>query len=478
MAVYASSTSVTGVKLGGSAGNFAAVYTDTTTASAIALWADPNCAGGQTSVAVTMGSTTGSVFMAVIAYEFSGLALSSVTDKTQNHNVQGGAATFTSNATATTTQAAELWFGLAAGYNNAGAAFTFTGPASPWANVQQNGGTDATSLIAGYQIVSSAGTVTYSGTASTTDSNLYFASIASSFKAAGGTNATVTPAALTSPASVLAPAASVPVTLTNSFETITPSGTTLTAGPSGNTGSSVSATATPARLSDSSSVRAVTVSTTGGALVPVGVPGTWAISFDDEFPGSAVDTSKWYVSVGDSMNNVTTSASNVWVTGGYLYIQLSSSSSGGMIVSQPYAFPVGSCIEARVKFAGSGTNIYNWPAWWVSGPSWPAAGEIDIAEGAQAGNLTINYHSPSGAHNGPDPGPSGTWAGGFHTYSVVRNSNSFNTYYDGVNVYNYSPTDDNGAAQQVLLNVGSYGTVYTGASSYLVCDYVRAWTPA
>ena len=26
-------------------------------------------------------------------------------------------------------------------------------------------------------------------------------------------------------------------------------------------------------------------------------------------------------------------------------------------------------------------TIYNWPAWWVSGPSWPAAGENDIADG-------------------------------------------------------------------------------------------------
>jgi Glycosyl hydrolases family 16 len=212
--------------------------------------------------------------------------------------------------------------------------------------------------------------------------------------------------------------------------------------------------------------------------MPVGVPGNWKLSFDDEFPGSSLNTSNWVALDGWSMNNVTAHARNVSVSGGNLALTLASSSSGAFVSSSPsdgagvgYMFPVGSYIEARIMFPGSGTTVHNWPAFWTSGPNWPAAGEIDIAEGL--GTLTVNYHSPSGAHNfGTIPG---NWAGAFHTYGIYRAADHCDVYYDGQLVKTF-PTDDNGQPQSVLINVGSGNTAVYGSGSQVLVDYVRAWS--
>ena len=121
---------------------------------------------------------------------------------------------------------------------------------------------------------------------------------------------------------------------------------------------------------------------------------------------------------------------------------------------EPTILPVGGYAEARISFPGNGTAIYNWPAWWTSGPNWPAAGENDIAEGL--GTLTENYHSPSGSHN-PSTIP-GTWSNGFHVYGLHRMASSADAYWDGQLVMSYA-TDDNGLPQSLILNVGNgYGT--------------------
>ena len=133
--------------------------------------------------------------------------------------------------------------------------------------------------------------------------------------------------------------------------------------------------------------------------------------------------------------------------------------------------PVGSYSEARVYFPGNGTSLYNWPAWWTSGPNWPAAGEHDIAE-VLGGKLTVNYHSPSGAHN--QGAVTGNWGNAFHVYGVYRKASSADVYWDGVLVKSY-PTDDNGAGQSLLLNVGAGSPAAYGTASQVKVDYVRVW---
>jgi hypothetical protein len=225
-----------------------------------------------------------------------------------------------------------------------------------------------------------------------------------------------------------------------------------------------------------------------GSPQPVGnIPGTWTLAFDDEFDGTSLDTNKWTTMDGGGWGSTTCRTANVSVSGGNLVLTLASSSSGGCVCtghacapafggsfsagSGSYDLPVGAYTEARVDFPGSGTAIDNWPAWWTSGPSWPAGGEHDIAEGL--GTLTENYHSPSGAHNHGTI--AGTWSNAFHVYGLHRMASSADVYYDGQKVISY-PTDDDGAAESLLFDVvDGYGQAVYGTPSGVLVDYVRAW---
>jgi hypothetical protein len=229
----------------------------------------------------------------------------------------------------------------------------------------------------------------------------------------------------------------------------------------------------------------------GGSVQPNGIPApsgdTWAIIFDDEFPGTSLNTSNWTVASGNtwSASGMYSYASNIYMQDPGLALEAASSSSGVQIQTN-YFLSVGDCCEAKIWFPGPpigtpGQQIYNWPAWWMAGEDWPANGEIDIAEGlgdGSSGTLTINYHDSSGNYNGPNPGPSGNWSNSWHTYGVIRNSTSFTAYYDGVAVYTHA-TGDEGGDMALLLDIssGEYGgePLY-GTSSQMQVEYVRAWT--
>jgi hypothetical protein len=216
---------------------------------------------------------------------------------------------------------------------------------------------------------------------------------------------------------------------------------------------------------------------TTGSPQPLGKSGSWTLAFDDEFDGTTIDRTKWPSIDGWRIANVTTRDANVSVSGGNAILKLVSSSEGAVIASKPfdgsgvgYTLPVGSFTEARISFPGQDTTIYNWPGWWASGPSYPAAGEHDIAEGL--GTMTVNYHSSSGKYNqGTIPG---TWSNDFHTYGLYRGAGFAEVYYDGVLVKSY-PTDDNGNGESLIVNNGSGHTAQI--PSQLLVDYVRAWKP-
>jgi hypothetical protein len=161
----------TGITLGGAADNWRAAYTDpTATGFSGAIWYDPGCASGQTSV--VLSSTAGSgtqtdIYLTV--YEITGLL---VFDKGINgDSASSPAATWTSGATAGTWQPNEIFFATSA----ASTQIPVVTGAGSWTT--QSTGAGTFDQIAGYQIVSATGTATYSGTF-TASGNAYAAVVA------------------------------------------------------------------------------------------------------------------------------------------------------------------------------------------------------------------------------------------------------------------------------------------------------------
>jgi hypothetical protein len=253
--------------------------------------------------------------------------------------------------------------------------------------------------------------------------------------------------------------------------------TTRASGPQ--TSISVTAPAAPAASTAPAAPTGTTGTTpTAGTPGPPGDPTTWHQVFDDEFNGSALNTTNWSTSWfnGGSMNNTSTSPANVAVAGGILTLTLSSTSSGALISTNPsggagtgFQFTYG-YTEARILFGGSGSTCNDWPAFWTDGQSWPQNGEIDIAEGL--GTLTSNYHSTAGANNSNTV--PGSWCGSWHTYGVDREPGTNTIYWDGQVIRSYA-SNDAGAPQYLILNIGS-GEGPSAAGDTMQVDYVRAWS--
>ena len=236
-----------------------------------------------------------------------------------------------------------------------------------------------------------------------------------------------------------------------------------------------------------------------GTPQPKGPSGNWSLVFDDEFANdSSLDLSKWACQDSATSNNVTYKCSNVAISGGNLVLTQTGSDSGtkygGGVCSNNngpsgdcttttpngHALAVGEFAEASVYFPGTGGVAYNWDAWWVSGPTWPAGGEHDIAETAQGGGTQncISYHNNSGDHE--EGCPPGDWTNQFHTYGIYRQAPPAQTqvYYDGRLVASYL-TNDTGQAEELLISTGYPTTVIGptafGASSQVKVQYVRVW---
>jgi len=153
--------------LGGVTGNFVqdTIFGSSTDAGIGAVWRNQPAASGQTAVGITATGGTGTIAIMATVYEVNDLAASPF-DKTAN-SVSAGATTWTSTATAATTQATERLFGGV--FTAASGASTITGPTSPWTNtaqINQVQGSFTDGWIAGVQNVVSTGTYTYNGTVS------------------------------------------------------------------------------------------------------------------------------------------------------------------------------------------------------------------------------------------------------------------------------------------------------------------------
>lgn len=228
--------------------------------------------------------------------------------------------------------------------------------------------------------------------------------------------------------------------------------------------------------------------TPSASVQPDGPPGNWKLVWSDEFNGTSLDTSKWYAwNNGTVRNGVPMYASNVSESGGSLNLTLTSPSSGASVVSSDefgnnpapsdgFRMAVGDVVEARILFPAVNGEVANWPSiWFFGGPNTSAPGEIDLFEGL-GGSATSNYHPPSGPAT-INSYPAGSWAGSWHTYTLVRNASSFDVYVDGHHFLT-QPTSDDGSSMSVVL---VYGAGQNGPALYpatMRVDYVRAWSPA
>ena len=173
--------SISGMTLGGVADNFASEYavTDVADSYAIcAIWMDADLQESSTAVAVTGANLNDGYLFCV---EVSGMGAAPTLDKTSEGPIGAGTATWTSNATATLTQASEFAIGCT-GHGRFSAGDTLTGPGTPWTNGADYVWADG-SAIAGYQVTTTAGAVTYSGTS--VDSDYYVAIVATFIPSAG-----------------------------------------------------------------------------------------------------------------------------------------------------------------------------------------------------------------------------------------------------------------------------------------------------
>lgn len=223
---------VSSVKLGTLADNWALKVTSTGGSSQnwpglIDWYTDPDCAGGQTQVIITVSNLTAYPYEGINAWaaEWSGLTGAADVSHT-GYNYGGSGLNWSSGTTGTTSQAVEVWAGMGVTWQNGGSN-PITGPSSGgWTNTYISASSQY-AAVAGYQVTSATGTATYAGTMTTPGQSSNAAVIcllavtspapaAVTGKAVIGSPVistgalTLTPAAVTGKASVGSPVISVP----------------------------------------------------------------------------------------------------------------------------------------------------------------------------------------------------------------------------------------------------------------------------
>lgn len=152
---------ISSIKIGGSADNFAQANTEAQSTNGISsfIWTDQNIGVSSTSVVITFNTSSGSC---VDVYEWSDVLASAAVDKT--NGAIGSSSSWSSGSSGTLTQLREVAFGVNGAVSSS--ANTITGPSSPWTNSAQLTTTLTVpyTQVSGYQAVSATTALTYSGT--------------------------------------------------------------------------------------------------------------------------------------------------------------------------------------------------------------------------------------------------------------------------------------------------------------------------
>jgi len=241
-----------------------------------------------------------------------------------------------------------------------------------------------------------------------------------------------------------------------------------------------------------------------GPSAPSGPSGSWTNTFDEEFNGTAVDTTKWEPDRygqdygGDTPFNPGSEAAwfntgNVSVSGGNLHLTIRNDprtlngktypySSGVVQTAQHHLFTAGTYLESRINVPVCDGC---WPAFWTAAPDvWPP--EIDGFEYFDTGGSgadtspQFNYHPPAGGQTGPTVygDPAMDYRGSFHTYGLLWDGTQAVPYLDGVAYPSGANSDMTRLDQFLLLNLSVQGGHHPTPGSEMLVDWVRAWSPA
>jgi beta-glucanase (GH16 family) len=235
--------------------------------------------------------------------------------------------------------------------------------------------------------------------------------------------------------------------------------------------------------------------------------GGWTLTFQDEFNGSALDTSKWntcYEDQGPGSGTPCTLTGNnemelyqpsgqVSEANGVLTIRGDKQGVVDPVTGAPYQYASG-MLASWNKFSQTqgyfemraqlppGTGL--WPAFWMdnNNHTWPP--EIDAVE--MIGSM------PDAPHVGAIQSPSGAYLAkyvytfdtstAYHTYGVEWDSNNLTYYYDGQQVAQTTAASNMTNPMQLIANLAIGGnwpgapTPYTVFPAIMNIDYIRAWT--
>ena len=214
------------------------------------------------------------------------------------------------------------------------------------------------------------------------------------------------------------------------------------------------------------------------------------VSFQDEFDGTSLDTSKWGYQYGcfdpaqRSQAQYTDSPDNVSVHDGHLnltarYSPMKTKWDGSQVPrtckngDTTYDAPFTSGMittktkDGKVLYAAPGTGFYaearvklptarsSWSAFWGTGTKggWPANGEIDIFEskGYAPSFLMSNIHTPRAGnpkktqqHQGAMHGDTATSQSEWHTYGLLKTADAIEFYFDGQMTHRVKMSDIKG----------------------------------
>ena len=237
-----------------------------------------------------------------------------------------------------------------------------------------------------------------------------------------------------------------------------------------------------------------------------GLAGSWTLSLQDEFDGTAVNSANWNRLRGTpnglydspynpSMDDSSWDASYATVSDGLLRLRWARVPSESYGITYPYtaglvtseglkSFTPPVFIEARIWFTDTPGL---WPAFWMDPVvGWPP--EIDIAEFVPDDTPDglykphFNYHwSEGGQHKQMGWRWYGTQgqsiAGAWHTYGLHWTSSRLQVYLDGQPGPSYTGTGITSQPMYIILSTGVRRGFLPAAGEMRV-DYVRAWTPA